>query len=157
MGDTAVRRRHAPRPAREPLMDFKSAHALGERLVLGLEAVIRGKSTVLGYLVAGLLAGGHVLIEDVPGLGKTTLAKTVARLISRTRKGDAVVFRRIQFTPDLLPYDITGVDVFDPGTRKFVFTPVSGVALQNPRARPPAAARRVRGPWRRRGPRAPPG
>ncbi len=104
-------------------MDFKSAHALGTRLVLGLEAVIRGKSTVLAHLVAGMLAGGHILIEDVPGLGKTTLAKTVARLISRTRRGEGVVFRRIQFTPDLLPYDITGVDVFDPGTRKFVFTP----------------------------------
>ena len=104
-------------------MDFKSAHALGRRFVEGLESVIRGKAPVLEYLVAGMLAGGHILIEDVPGLGKTTLAKTVARLISRTRRGSAVVVRRILFTPDLLPYDITGVDVFDPGTRRFVFTP----------------------------------
>jgi MoxR-like ATPase len=104
-------------------MDFKSAHALSRRLVEGLESVIRGKASMLEYLVAGMLAGGHILIEDVPGLGKTTLAKTVARLISRNRRGSAVVFRRIQFTPDLLPYDITGVDVFDPGTHKFVFTP----------------------------------
>jgi MoxR-like ATPase len=121
MGDTAARRRHAPDgPA--PL-DFKSAHALSRRLVDGLESVIRGKRAVLELLVTGILAGGHVLIEDVPGLGKTTLAKTVARLVSRSRKGSAVVFRRIQFTPDLLPYDITGVDVFDPGSRTFVFTP----------------------------------
>ncbi|HET6449915.1 MAG TPA: AAA family ATPase [Spirochaetia bacterium] len=73
--------------------------------------------------MTAILAGGHVLIEDVPGLGKTTLAKTVARLVSGSRKGSSVVFRRIQFTPDLLPYDITGVDVFDPGSRRFVFTP----------------------------------
>jgi len=104
-------------------MDFKGAHALSRRLVEGLASVIRGKQPVLEHLVAGLLAGGHVLIEDVPGLGKTTLAKTVARLVSRSRKGSAVTFRRIQFTPDLLPYDITGVDVFDPGSRAFVFTP----------------------------------
>ena len=104
-------------------MDFRSAHALSRRLVEGLASVIRGKQPVLECLVAGILAGGHVLIEDVPGLGKTTLAKTVARLVSRTRKGSAVTFRRIQFTPDLLPYDITGVDVFDPGSRAFVFTP----------------------------------
>ena len=121
MGDTAARRRHVP-DAPAPL-DFKSAHALSHRLVDGLESVIRGKRAVLELLVTGILAGGHVLIEDVPGLGKTTLAKTVARLVSRSRKGSAVVFRRIQFTPDLLPYDITGVDVFDPGSRTFVFTP----------------------------------
>jgi MoxR-like ATPase len=104
-------------------MDFTTSHALARRLVEGLETVIRGKTEVLEKLVTGILAGGHVLIEDVPGLGKTTLAKTVARLVSRSRKGSSVVFRRIQFTPDLLPYDITGVDVFDPGTRTFVFTP----------------------------------
>ncbi len=121
MGDTAARRRHAP-DAPAPL-DFKNAHAISRRLVEGLQSVIRGKQSVLEMLVTGILAGGHVLIEDVPGLGKTTLAKTVARLVSRSRKGSAVVFRRIQFTPDLLPYDITGVDVFDPGSRAFVFTP----------------------------------
>jgi MoxR-like ATPase len=109
--------------AAAPAMDFKSSHALSRRLVEGLESVIRGKRSVLEHLVTAILAGGHVLIEDVPGLGKTTLAKTIARLISRSRKGSAVVFRRIQFTPDLLPYDITGVDVFDPARRTFVFTP----------------------------------
>ena len=110
-------------PAAHTALDFKTSHALARRLIEGLETVIRGKTEVLEQLVTGILAGGHVLIEDVPGLGKTTLAKTVARLVSRSRKGSSVVFRRIQFTPDLLPYDITGVDVFDPGTRTFVFTP----------------------------------
>jgi MoxR-like ATPase len=123
MGDTAVRTRRAPRPADPPASDFKSAHSLARRLVDGLASVIRGKELVLEQLVTGILAGGHVLVEDVPGLGKTTLAKTVARLVSRSRKGSPVLFRRIQFTPDLLPYDITGVDVFDPGTRTFVFAP----------------------------------
>ncbi len=111
----------APRPGRDP--GFARSHDIARRLVDGLAAVIRGKTEVLEHLVTGILAGGHVLIEDVPGLGKTTLAKTVARLISRSQKGGAVVFRRIQFTPDLLPYDITGVDVFDPGERAFVFSP----------------------------------
>jgi MoxR-like ATPase len=114
MGDTAPRFRPE---------GFPQAHDLSRRLVEGLAKVIRGKSEVLEHLVTGILAGGHVLIEDVPGLGKTTLAKTVARLISRSQRGGPVIFRRIQFTPDLLPYDITGVDVFDPASRGFVFSP----------------------------------
>jgi MoxR-like ATPase len=99
------------------------ANALARRLIEGLQRVIRGKQRVLEYLMTGLLAGGHVLLEDVPGLGKTTLAKTMARLIGRDRSSRPVLFRRIQFTPDLLPYDITGVDVFDPEARRFVFRP----------------------------------
>ena len=82
MGDTAVRTRRAPRPADPPALDIKSAHSLARRLVEGLASVIRGKELVLEQLVTGILAGGHVLIEDVPGLGKTTLAKTVARLVN---------------------------------------------------------------------------
>jgi MoxR-like ATPase len=101
--------------------DVEKHHTLTTRLLDGLERVIRGKRRSLEYLVTGLLAGGHVLIEDVPGLGKTTLAKTAARLISRDRTVKPVTFRRIQFTPDLLPYDITGVDIFDPEHRRFVF------------------------------------
>ena len=107
---------------------FRSAHALARWLVDGLERVIRGKTSVLEQLVTGILAPGHVLIEDVPGLGKTTLAKTLARLVARpmrrgAKRSEPVTFRRIQFTPDLLPYDITGVDVFDPGRKGFVFAP----------------------------------
>jgi MoxR-like ATPase len=101
--------------------DVESYHTLTTRLIDGLERVIRGKRRTLEYLITGLLAGGHVLIEDVPGLGKTTLAKTAARLISRDKTIKPVTFRRIQFTPDLLPYDITGVDIFDPEHRRFVF------------------------------------
>ena len=64
----------------------------------------------------GLLAQGHLLIEDVPGVGKTMLAKAIARSIGG-------IFRRIQFTPDMLPSDITGVSIFNPGTRSFEFRP----------------------------------
>ncbi len=103
--------------------EIEHYHTLSTRLIDGLERVIRGKRKVLEFLVTGLLAGGHVLLEDVPGLGKTTLAKSIARLISRNKRGKPVVFRRIQFTPDLLPYDITGVDIFNQEHQKFIFRP----------------------------------
>ena len=103
-------------------------HAAVGALLNGAARVIRGKREFLELLAAGILAGGHVLLEDYPGLGKTTVAKTFARLISGA-DGKPLLFKRIQFTPDLLPYDITGVDVFDPETRSFRFVP--GPVLAN--------------------------
>ncbi|GHT93574.1 hypothetical protein FACS1894140_6690 [Spirochaetia bacterium] len=106
--------------------------ATAAALVLGAAQIIRGKKEFLELLTAAILARGHVLIEDNPGLGKTTVAKTFAKLIgSREEKTGAqgLVFKRIQFTPDLLPYDITGVDVFDPKSRSFRFVP--GPVLAN--------------------------
>jgi len=79
-----------------------------------IESVILGKPDVVKLTVTSLLARGHVLIEDIPGIGKTALARSVARSISCT-------FRRIQFTPDLLPSDVTGVSIFDQERRDFVF------------------------------------
>ena len=99
-----------------------------ETLINGAEKVIKGKREFLELLVAGFLAGGHILLEDNPGLGKTTVAKTFAHLIAGGN-GKPLLFKRIQFTPDLLPYDITGVDVFDPETRSFRFIP--GPVLAN--------------------------
>jgi len=93
-------------------------------LLEGAQRIIKGKREFLELLVSAVLAGGHVLIEDNPGLGKTTVAKTLARLV-----GGGLVFKRIQFTPDLLPYDITGVDVYDPKTLEFRFIP--GPVLAN--------------------------
>jgi len=96
-------------------------HNLIEKLINNMEKVIRGKRQVLEYLLTTLIAGGHLLIEDVPGLGKTTLAKTIAHLIAIAKTKKAVAFQRIQCTPDLLPYDITGVDIFDPEHKRFRF------------------------------------
>jgi MoxR-like ATPase len=95
-------------------------------LVAGAEKIIRGKRAFLETLVACVLARGHVLLEDRPGTGKTTAAKTFAALIGGE---EALRFKRIQFTPDLLPYDITGVDVFDAESRSFRFMP--GPILSN--------------------------
>jgi len=78
--------------------------------------VVVGKARVLELLVVALLAEGHVLLEDVPGLGKTLMAKALARSMGGS-------FRRIQFTPDLLPSDVTGFSVYDQKTGEFVFHP----------------------------------
>jgi MoxR-like ATPase len=82
----------------------------------GIERVIEGKPDVIRTALVVLLAEGHLLIEDVPGVGKTMLSKALARSIDCT-------VRRIQFTPDLLPGDVTGVSVFNQNTREFEFRP----------------------------------
>jgi MoxR-like ATPase len=86
------------------------------RIVAAVEQVIEGKTEAVRLAVTVMLAEGHLLIEDVPGVGKTMLAKALARAI------DCSV-RRIQFTPDLLPSDITGVSVWNQETREFEFKP----------------------------------
>jgi MoxR-like ATPase len=105
-----------------------SVNTTAEALISGASRIIRGKREFLELLTAGIIAGGHILLEDNPGLGKTTVAKTFARLVADD-DGKPLLFKRIQFTPDLLPYDITGVDVFDPETRSFRFVP--GPVLAN--------------------------
>jgi MoxR-like ATPase len=93
-----------------------SLRAVTDRVRANIEKVIQGKAEVARAAVVVLLAEGHLLIEDVPGVGKTMLSKALARSIDLT-------VRRIQFTPDLLPSDVTGVSVFNQDTREFEFRP----------------------------------
>lgn len=107
----------------ERLKEKEAAQAAGDlgRLIAALEPVMRGKRRFLEDLVAGFAAEGHVLIEDAPGLGKTTAAKALARAVAKEGRGGKPGYSRIQFTPDLLPYDITGVEVYDPERGSFSF------------------------------------
>lgn len=86
------------------------------RIIAQVERVIVGKRDVIELVVMALLSRGHVLIEDIPGVGKTMLAKAIARAVGGT-------FKRIQFTPDLLPGDVTGITLYSQKTEEFVFNP----------------------------------
>jgi MoxR-like ATPase len=97
-------------PALDELVDATS------RIAAGVETVVTGRSDAVRVTLAVLLAGGHLLIEDVPGVGKTTLAKALARTIDST-------VGRIQFTPDLLPSDLTGVSIYRSQSHDFEFRP----------------------------------
>lgn len=111
----------APRP---PASDLHGAREVLARLKGRLTHAVRGRDDVIDLLLVALMADGHVLLEDFPGSGKTTLAKALGESITAVRD-DALLasFRRIQFTPDLLPSDITGVSIFTPETGRFVFQP----------------------------------
>lgn len=89
---------------------------IADRIVENVERVIIGKRKEVQLTVLGLLCQGHILIEDVPGVGKTVLAKSLAKSVG-------CAFQRIQFTPDMLPSDVTGVSVFNQKTREFEFRP----------------------------------
>jgi MoxR-like ATPase len=94
------------------ILDF----SLCKRIVENISRVIVGKNQSIELLLVAMLADGHVLIEDIPGLGKTLIAKSLAKSIGGS-------FRRVQFTPDLLPSDITGFNVYNQQTGKFIFQP----------------------------------
>src|SRR3954454_17049156 len=79
-------------------------------------SVVVGKPETIEFTLVAVLAGGHILVEDVPGVGKTTLARALARSIGGT-------FSRVQCTPDLLPSDVTGVHILDQRQGSFVFQP----------------------------------
>lgn len=91
---------------------MKEVEQKGRELLANMEKVIVGKEKVLTLLLAALFAGGHVILEDVPGTGKTKMAKSLAASLAGT-------FKRIQFTPDLLPSDVTGMNVYNRQTGEF--------------------------------------
>ncbi len=93
-----------------------NVQSLAQRLQANVEKVIVGKAAEVEMTLIGLLCQGHLLIEDVPGVGKTTLAKALARSLGTS-------FNRLQFTPDMLPSDVTGVSIFNQQTRAFEFRP----------------------------------
>lgn len=89
---------------------------LAQKIITNVERVIVGKRATVELAVVGLLCQGHLLVEDVPGVGKTMLARSLARSLDCS-------FSRIQFTPDMLPSDVTGVSIFNQNTRQFEFRP----------------------------------
>ena len=102
------------------MSDFVSGPAIDdakqaiEKLRVNMRRTIKGKDDVIERAIVCLLARGHLLIEDLPGVGKTTLAYSLARSLD-------CAFSRIQFTSDLLPSDVTGVAIYDENTKEFVF------------------------------------
>lgn len=90
--------------------------SIGDRVLNNVQQVIVGKNREIRLTLVGLLCEGHLLIEDVPGVGKTMLARAIARSIGCS-------FRRIQFTPDMLPSDVTGVSIFNQKTQEFEYRP----------------------------------
>lgn len=94
-----------------------SLQSAADRLIASVGQVIKGKDDVIRKTAVCLFCGGHILLEDVPGTGKTTLAKALSRSI------DGMAFTRVQFTPDLLPGDLTGGNIYNQKTQEFTFRP----------------------------------
>jgi MoxR-like ATPase len=92
-----------------------------EKLTNSIETVIRGKRRQIQFILTALLAKGHILMEDNPGTGKTVMAKTLAQSISGSHHDGSANFKRIQFTPDLLPMDLIGSHIFDDVKKEFIF------------------------------------
>lgn len=97
-------------------MEFKEIYDMSQKIKKNIQKVIVGKDDVIDLMLISLITSGHILLEDVPGMGKTLLAKAMAASIDSD-------FKRIQFTPDLLPSDLTGINYFNQKTSEFEFRP----------------------------------
>jgi MoxR-like ATPase len=107
------------------MADLLEIQNFAEKVKNNLKKVIIGKDQILDFIIIGLLCQGHILIEDIPGVGKTMLARSLAKSLGCS-------FKRLQFTPDMLPSDVTGVSIFNQLSREFEFRPgpiVSQVVL----------------------------
>ncbi len=98
------------------MSDVETVQTFAERLIVNIEKVIVGKRSSIELAVIALMCHGHILIEDVPGVGKTIMARSLARSLGCS-------FSRLQFTPDMLPSDVTGVSIFNQVSRQFEFRP----------------------------------
>jgi MoxR-like ATPase len=114
--ETDIQETETNRQTPPETIDIDTASTLASDVIENVEAVLVGGHDEITHIVTALLGRGHVLLEDVPGVGKTMLARSVARSFDGR-------FKRVQFTPDLLPSDITGVNVFNQQTREFDFRP----------------------------------
>jgi len=114
MTDPSTTARAAGASSRVATMEVADVHDAARRILDELERAVIGKRDVLELVLVAILAGGHVLIEDVPGLAKTLTARSVAQVLG-------IDFRRIQFTPDLMPADVTGSSVWDQAHATFDF------------------------------------
>ncbi len=103
-------------------MDLQDIKLLSEKIKKNIQKVIIGKDDTIDFILTSIIAGGHVLLEDTPGTGKTMLAKSLAKSLDGT-------FNRIQFTPDLLPSDITGLNIFNQESHSFEF--IKGPVFSN--------------------------
>lgn len=103
-------------------MEQHEIQAISEKIKQNIQKVIVGKDETIDFLLTAIIAGGHVLLEDTPGTGKTSLAKALAKSLEGS-------FKRIQFTPDLLPSDVTGLNIFNQETHAFSF--VAGPVFSN--------------------------
>jgi MoxR-like ATPase len=124
IGGERIQSKHITEEKAPPITDLEGAYGVYTRIRNRLQAAVKGRDDVIELIIIAVLADGHVLLEDFPGSGKTTLAKALGdSIIDDMPHDDIVAIRRIQFTPDLLPSDVTGTTVFDPNTNRFFFRP----------------------------------